>query len=1580
MYVPNSSLLRGTLYDPRFERDACGIGFVVNIAGEKSNRIVRQALTVLMNLSHRGACGAEPNTGDGAGILLQTPHAFLNKVCADTDIRLPAPGQYGVGIVFLPPDPVQRLDCEQRFAEIVKEEGQSLLGWRTVPTDGSSLGQVARSREPRVRQVFIGRDPRIADDMAFERKLYVIRRRAEKAIRYATPAEGRIEGGDYFYVASLSYKTIIYKGMLTALQLEEFYPDLADPDMETALALIHARFSTNTFPNWERAHPFRYMIHNGEINTIRGNLNWMHARQAMFESNLFGDDLPEILPVINPDGSDSAMFDNCLELLVLVGRSLPHAVMMMIPEPWARDADMSDAKKAFYEYHSCLMEPWDGPASVAFTDGRVVGAILDRNGLRPSRYYITRDNLVVMASEVGVLDIPPEDVLHKGRLQPGRMLLIDTEEKRLISDEELKHRIATDHPYCRWLDQHMVSLEDLSASPAPTPAPNRRGAPVGPSWSVPGGQFNPSSMGDQGAVFTTVTLLQRQYAFGYTFEDLNLILAPMARDGLEPIGSMGNDTPPAVLSHKPQLLYSYFKQLFAQVTNPPIDALREEIITSVGIALGAERNLLRPEPESCRQIRLKSPIITDEELEKLRRVDRPGFKAVTLPILFHPPLHLPHLPLTGEEKGGAALTQAMDRLCEAADRAIAEGATILILSDRGVDREHAAIPALLAVAGVHHHLIRQGTRTRVGLALESGEPREVHHFALLIGYGAGAINPYLVYETLGDMIRRRLLSDITYTEAVENYNKAVVKGVVKVMSKMGICTIGGYRGAQIFEALGLDQAMVDRYFTGTPSRIGGVGMDELAAEAQMRHARGFAARQADDNTLDVGGHYQWRRDGEYHALNPLTVHMLQRACRTADYRVYKEYAGLMNNHAETPWALRGLLELKFAPKPIPLEEVEPLEAICKRFKTGGMSYGSISKEAHEALAIAMNRIGGKSNSGEGGEDPARYTPGPNGDLCSSAIKQVASGRFGVTSLYLVNAQEIQIKIAQGAKPGEGGQLPGRKVYPWIARVRHSTPGVGLISPPPHHDIYSIEDLAELIYDLKNANPQARISVKLVSEVGVGTIAAGVAKGHADVILISGYDGGTGASPQTGIKHAGLPWELGIAETHQTLLVNNLRSRVVLETDGQLRTGRDVVVAALLGAEEFGFATAPLVALGCTMMRVCHLDTCPAGVATQNPALRKNFTGDPAYVVNFMCFVAQEVRELMACLGFRTFNEMVGRSDRLAPCQPSGHWKARGLDLSRVLAQPEVPPTVGRYHQIPQHHALDQALDNRVLLPLCEPALLRGEPVQATLPIRNADRTVGTLLGSEITRRYGADGLPEDTIQLRFQGSAGQSFGAFIPRGITLIVEGDANDYIGKGLSGGKIIVYPPSGTTFAPEENIIIGNVAFYGATSGEAYVRGMAGERFCVRNSGVTAVVEAVGDHGCEYMTGGRVVVLGPTGRNFAAGMSGGIAYVLDEAGTFPRRCNQEMVLLEDLEGDEVAQVRGMIQRHVAYTNSTRGRNILECWDRVAPQFVKVIPKDYKRMLQALCRVQAAGLSGEEAIMVAFEENIRDAARISGN
>ncbi len=1579
------------LYDPRYEHDACGVGFVVNIKGQKSNAIVAQGLEVLLNLAHRGACGCEPNTGDGAGVLMQMPDKFMRKAAAEVGIELPPEGDYAVGMIFLPPRGDYRFLCEQLFEKIIRSEGQTVLGWRTVPTTNDALGHTARLGEPVVRQVFIGRNAdRLTgdDDLAFERKLYVIRKQAENQIRYS-----QLREGDAFYVASLSSRTIVYKGMLMAPQVRGFYPDLLDEDMESALIVIHSRFSTNTFPSWERAHPYRYMIHNGEINTLRGNENWMYARQSQFESELFGNDIKKILPIIHDDGSDSAKFDETLEFLYLSGRSLPHAMMMMIPEPWSQHETMSDAKKAFYEYHSTMMEPWDGPASMVFTDGSIVGAVLDRNGLRPSRYCVTKDDMVVMASEVGVLPLEPGRILKKARLEPGRMFLVDTAQGRIISDEELKESMASAHPYREWLDEHLVSLDEIPE----------------PEAEVPGV--------DHG------TILERQQMFGYTFEQLRILLAPMATDGVEALGAMGNDTPAAALSNHSQLLYNYFKQLFAQVTNPPIDAIREELITATEVMMGTELNLLETRPENCRQLKLSQPIIDNRELAKIRHIETSGaegFRAQTLPILF-------------DVNGGReALEQALEDLFQAATDAIEAGVNILILSDRGVGPGVAPIPALLATSGLHHHLIRNETRTRTALIVESGEPREVHHLALLIGFGATAVNPYLALETLDQMIHDRLLVDIDHDTAAYNYVKAAMKGVVKVLSKMGISTIQSYCGAQIFEALGLSQRLVDKYFTWTSSRVEGIGLSEIFSEIKIRHDRAYPVRlyaQSESNghglvalepepsavngnghggqLLSPGGDYQWRKDGELHLFNPRTVHLLQKATRTNDYDSFKAYTKDIDQMNKEWCNLRGLLEFDFeGSRSIPIEEVEPVESICKRFKTGAMSYGSISKEAHETLAIAMNRIGGRSNTGEGGEDPARYILEPNGDSKNSAIKQVASARFGVTSNYLVNARELQIKMAQGAKPGEGGQLPGKKVYPWIAEVRHSTPGVGLISPPPHHDIYSIEDLAELIHDLKNANHYARINVKLVSEVGVGTVAAGVAKGHADVILISGHDGGTGASPQTSIKHAGLPWELGVAETHQTLLINNLRSRVVVETDGQLKTGRDLAIAALLGAEEYGFATSPLVALGCIMMRVCHLDTCPVGVATQNPELRKLYTGDPQHVVNFMYFIAQELREYMAKLGFRTVNEMIGRTDRLQAPHSIEHWKAQGIDLTAILHRPDVPEDWGRYCQIDQDHGLHNALDNATLLELCMPALEnsvedvrrahenRGgngsesslKRVKESLPIYNVNRVVGTITGSEITRRFGPDGLPEDTIQLHFSGAAGQSFGAFIPKGMTLELEGDGNDYFGKGLSGGKIIAYPPYGSTFKAEDNIIIGNVAFYGATSGEAYVRGMAGERFCVRNSGMHAVIEGVGDHGCEYMTGGRVVVLGRTGRNFAAGMSGGIAYVLDEQPVdgvrFDKRVNLEMVEIGKLEEpEEIAEVREMIQRHYAYTNSEVAGRVLSDWETCLPKLVKVMPKDYKRMQQCLAEVEAAGLKGAEALMAAFERNSQDlAARVSGN
>ena len=1512
------------LYNPVHEHDACGIGFVVHIKGERSNRIVRQALDALDCLDHRGARGCEDNTGDGAGILMQIPHEFLGHACEGVGINLPDRGQYGVGMLFFTQteDRELRHNCQKKFEEIVTEEGQNFLGWRRVPTDNFYLGPTSRSAEPSVWQAFIGRSAGIQDDLAFDRKLYVIRKRASNIIRY--------DGLDpNFYIPSLSCRTIVYKGMLTTMQVKEFYPDLQDSLMSSAIALVHSRFSTNTFPTWDRSHPYRYLIHNGEINTVRGNQNWMKTRQAMLASELFGEDLPKIFPILDEDGSDSAIFDNCLEFLSLSGRSMSHAAMMMIPEPWENHESMSDEKRAFYEYHSCLMEPWDGPASIAFTDGVVVGACLDRNGLRPSRYYVTKDDVLVLASEAGVMEVAPEMVDYKGRLQPGRTLLIDTEEGRIISDEEVKNQVASEHPYRQWLDGYMVALSDL---PEVRPKEPEKDHDV---------------------------ILQRQQAFGYTFEDQRVFLGPMSKIGRDPVGSMGNDSPLAVLSNKPHLLYNYFKQLFAQVTNPPLDPLKEEIITSSETTIGPERNLLDPQPESCRQIKLQTPILSDEELEQLRQIDQPGFSSITLPILF----------ARTDEDG---LEKALEDLFLAADQAIEDGHNILILSDRRLDKDHVPIPALLAASGLHHHLIREGARTKVGIALESGESREVHHFCLLVGYGVQAINPYMAFESLADMIQEGQLTDITYYDAVKGYIKSATKGVIKVMAKMGISTIKSYRGAQIFEAIGIKQEVVDKYFTWTDTRVEGIGLDVIAREALMRHRRAYPDIPVDNRTLDVGGQYQWRQEGEYHLFNPKTIHKLQLATRTNDYEVYKEYAELINEHSEQIGTLRGLLELKLETDPIPIEEVEPVEIIFKRFKTGAMSYGSISKEAHEALAIAMNRIGGKSNTGEGGEDPIRYTLEPNGDSKNSAIKQVASGRFGVTSNYLVHAKELQIKMAQGAKPGEGGELPGRKVYPWIAKVRHSTPGVELISPPPHHDIYSIEDLAQLIHDLKNSNHHARVNVKLVSEVGVGTVAAGVAKGHADVVLISGLDGGTGASPQTSIKHAGLPWELGVAETHQTLVLNNLRSRIVVETDGQLKTGRDVVMATLLGAEEFGFATTPLVSLGCIMMRVCHLDTCPVGVATQNPELRKKFIGDPEYVVNFLRFIAEDMREIMASLGIRTVSEMIGRTDLLEPKKAVKHWKAKGLDLTPILHQPDVGSEIGRYCQIDQDHGLENSVDNQILLDLCEPALEEGKKVTGTLPIKNTNRVVGTILGSDVTRKFGPEGLPEDTIDIHFQGSAGQSFAAFTPSGITFRLEGDANDYFGKGLSGSKLILYPPEGSTFKPEENIIVGNVAFYGATSGEAYIRGLAGERFCVRNSGVNAVVEGVGDHGCEYMTGGKVVILGKTGRNFAGGMSGGIAYILDRDGDFNIRCNQDQCSLTGLtDAEEIEDIRGMIHRHAEYTRSSLAWEILADWNEIMSQFVKVMPDDYKRILDAYQEAQKEGLQDDDAWLAAFQRGI---------
>ncbi|MFN8584861.1 MAG: glutamate synthase large subunit [Dehalococcoidia bacterium] len=1494
------------LYDPIHEHDSCGVGFIVHLKGKRSHQIVRDGLTALENLNHRGACGCEVNTGDGAGILIQVPDEFFRHECAHLGIRLPEAGHYGVGLLFASRNEHARHEAMNLFASIVEEEGQHLLGWRDVPTDAKAadVGPSALAVEPAMLHVFIGCGADLPDDDAFERRLYVIRKRFEKAIERSD-----IHDAPYFYFPSLSSRTLVYKGMLTATQLSSYFPDLADPRMVSALAMFHSRFSTNTFPSWKLAHPYRMISHNGEINTLRGNRNWMAAREALFDSPLF-DEVGKIAPVIDEAGSDTASLDNALELLFQSGRPLAHSMMMLIPEAWSGHESMPAEKQAFYEYHSTVMEPWDGPASVAFTDGRSIGAVLDRNGLRPSRFYVTKDDLVIMASEVGVLPIEPERVLTKGRLQPGKMFLVSLDEGRIIDDTELKMGLASQRPYADWLNEHLHPLSTL-----------------------PAGEAAPGLGGDD--------LLKHQMAFGYTIEDLKYILGPMVTNSEEAIGSMGTDTPLAVLSNRAQPLYNYFQQLFAQVTNPPLDAIREELVTSVDTLIGPEGNLLDTGLSDIHLVKLESPFIDNEDLARIKALaDDPRFRTRELSTLF------------SVEDGPRGMEEAIEALFERADEAIEAGSKILVLSDRGVDTEQAAIPALLAVSGLHNHLVRQKKRTQVGLVLETGEPREVHHFALLVGYGAGAVNPYLALDSLSRLQEDGYVDPaLDVHEAHKHYLKALKKGVVKVMSKMGISTVQSYRGAQIFEAIGLSQEFVDRYFTKTVSRIEGVGLEQIAEETLTHHEHAFPRRDGGLHELNWGGQYQWRRDGEFHLFNPDTVFRLQHATRTGREEIYREYTQLVNEQSRNLATLRGLFDLKPVGPPVPLEEVEPAESLFKRFKTGAMSFGSISAEAHETLAIAMNRIGGKSNTGEGGEDRRRFTPDANGDSRRSAIKQVASGRFGVTSEYLVNADEIQIKMAQGAKPGEGGQLPGHKVYPWIAEVRHSTPGVGLISPPPHHDIYSIEDLAQLIHDLKNANPRARISVKLVAEVGVGTVAAGVAKAKSDVVLISGHDGGTGASPLTSLKHAGIPWELGLAETQQTLVLNKLRDRIVVEVDGQMKTGRDVVIGALLGAEEFGFATAPLVVMGCVMMRVCHLDTCPVGIATQNPRLREKFEGRADHVVNYFRFLAEEVREYMAQLGFRSLDEMVGRTDAIDMRRAIDHWKAQGLDYSAILYRPEVGPDVATHCVTTQDHGLEEALDQQ-LLPLAAPALERGERVHIEMPIRNVNRTVGTILGSELTRKYANTGLPDDTINIQFHGSAGQSFGAFVPAGMTLRLEGDSNDYTGKGLSGGKLIVHPPREATFIPEENIVIGNVALYGATSGYAFFRGVAGERFAVRNSGANTVVEGTGDHCCEYMTGGRVVVIGRTGRNFGAGMSGGIAFVWDVDGDFRTRCNLEMIDLERLdEPEDLNLVRGLLERHVEYTGSTVAQRLLDRWPAAAAEFVKVMPKEYRRVLNERAR-----------------------------
>ncbi|MFD1861597.1 glutamate synthase large subunit [Planococcus chinensis] len=1510
------------LYHPDQEHEACGIGMIANINGEKSHSIVQNAVNILCNLEHRGGQSSDTSTGDGAGILTQIPHRFFLKQCEKEGIKLPAEGRYGIGMMFMPQDYDLRMKVKEIIQQIVQEEGQQCLGWRPVPVNDSFVGKVAAKTKPVIRQVFIEASEDLTGRMDVERKLYIIRKRIEFEM-------GKEEVFKDVYFSSLSAGTIVYKGMLIPEQLDSFYIDLNHPEFKSALALVHSRFSTNTFPSWQRSHPNRYSIHNGEFNTLRGNVNWMRARQQMCSSPYFNEEeLAKVLPVIDESGSDSSMFDNCFEFLHLSGRSLAHTAMMMVPEPWVNDPTIKQEKRDFYEYHSTLMEPWDGPAALVFTDGNQIAACLDRNGLRPARYYVTKSGMIVLGSEVGALDIFADDIVYKERLHPGKMLLVDLEAGKIIPDEEIKLQIAAELPYRDWIETNMLDLEDL---PEPAVSPNTTNA---------------------------AELFEQQKAFGYTTEEVQKIIKPLAVEGKDPVGSMGYDSPLAVLSKKPQLLYSYFKQLFAQVTNPPIDAIREHIITAARTTIGAEGNLVQPDPDCCRHIRLESPVLSNGQLERLRQQQLPEFKAVTLPILF------------AKEGGAAAMEQELEALFDKADAAYEAGVTLLILSDRGVDKEHAAIPALLAVSGLHHHLIRKGTRTKLSILLESAEPREVHHFAALLGYGAEGINPYLALRSVEELALSGDLAGAAYAEAEERYISAVTDGIIKVLSKMGISTIQSYRGAQIFEAVGIHMDVIDRYFTRTPSRLGGIGLDIIAEEVLMRHRQAFPEREGGEGALEPGDEYQYRANGEAHAYNPVTIHTLQQACRTNNYDTFKKYTGLLTGETSAVQSLRGLLEFK-KQEPVPIDEVETIEQICARFKTGAMSFGSISQEAHEALAVAMNRIGGRSNSGEGGEQSERFVPDANGDSRRSAIKQVASGRFGVTSHYLVNADEIQIKVAQGAKPGEGGHLPGKKVYPWVAEVRGSTPGVELISPPPHHDIYSIEDLAELIFNLKNANPRARISVKLVSAVGVGTIAAGVAKGRADVVLISGYDGGTGAAPKTSLKHTGLPWEIGLAETHQTLLLNGLRDRIVVETDGKMMTGRDVVTAALLGAEEFGFSTAPLVVLGCIMMRVCHMDTCPVGIATQNPELRKKYMGDPEHVANFMRFIARETRELMAELGFRTVDEMIGRTDVLQMKEDIDHWKAKGLDLSVLLHQPDLPEKVGRYATVKQDHGLRQTLDYQELLPRCRNAIETGEPVEVTTAIRNIHRATGTIIGSAISKRYGAEGLPEDTVRFNFQGSAGQSFGAFIPKGMTLKLVGDANDFVGKGLSGGKIIVFPAPDSTFVPEKNIIIGNVSFYGASSGEAYIHGVAGERFAVRNSGAQIVVEGVGDHGCEYMTGGRVAILGPTGKNFAAGMSGGVAYVLDEDGTFSSRCNPEMVHMQPLaEPAEKEELREMLQKHVQYTDSSNGKRILAFWDIFSEKFVRVIPKAYLKINDRIDKLQKSGMSKFDAEMAAFEES----------
>lgn len=1488
------------LYDPAYEHDACGVAMVATLKKLPTHEIVSKALTALRNLEHRGASGAEPDSGDGAGILIQVPDKFYRSV---VDFKLPDFGSYATGIFFVQPN---TLDYQAKISKIASEEGIKILGWRDLPIDSKSIGKTALSVMPEFKQLFIA-GAKGEKDLSLERLAFCLRKRVEHSLP--------------IYISSLSSRTIVYKGMLTTGQLEEFFPDLSNPIVESPFALVHSRFSTNTFPSWPLAHPYRYIAHNGEINTVKGNRNWMRARETLLESDLIPGDLKRLFPIVNDSGSDSASFDEVLELLYLGGRSLPHSVLMMIPEAWENHATMPQIRKDFYAFHSALMEPWDGPACVTFTDGHQIGAVLDRNGLRPSRFWVTDDGLVVLASEVGVLDFKPESVVRKGRLQPGKMFLVDIDQGRIIEDDEIKQTLASAQPYGEWLSSGLVRLSDLPAR--------------------------------EHIVYPHSSVVRRQRAFGYTEEEIRLIITPMARNGAEPLGSMGTDTPIAALSEKPRLLFDYFAQLFAQVTNPPLDAIREELVTSLGGSIGPEHNLLEPGPNSCRQISLQFPVIDNDELAKIINVnadgDQPGFVCHVVKGLF---------PIAG---GGQGLAARIKEIRTEVSKAIEEGARIIVLSDRDGDAENAPIPSLLLTSAVHHHLIREKTRTKVGLVVESGEVREVHHVALLIGFGAAAVNPYLAMETAEDLVRQGVITGLTPEKAVRNLIKSLGKGVLKVMSKMGVSTIASYTGAQIFEAIGLSKEVVDEYFVGLTSRLGGVGIEILASETIKRHHIAYppGGEIPGSKKLQIGGEYQWRREGEPHLFDPETVFTLQHATRTKRFDVFKRYTARVDDQSRRLMTLRGLFSFKTEMrKPIPIEEVEPASEILKRFATGAMSYGSISQEAHETLAIAMNRIGGKSNTGEGGEDPARNIADSNGDLRRSAIKQVASGRFGVTSEYLVNADDIQIKMAQGAKPGEGGQLPGNKVYPWIAKVRYSTPGVGLISPPPHHDIYSIEDLAQLIHDLKNANNQARIHVKLVAEVGVGTVAAGVSKAHADVVLISGHDGGTGASPLTSLKHAGAPWELGLAETQQTLMLNGLRDRIVVQVDGQMKTGRDVVIAALLGAEEFGFATAPLVVSGCVMMRVCHLDTCPVGVATQNPELRKKFTGKPEFVETFFEYIAEEVRQLLADLGFKKLEEAIGQVELLDTREAFEHWKAKGLDLSPILVAPA--HNSPRKNVIKQDHGLATALDNE-LIKLSKDALVEGKSVMLQMPVRNVNRTVGTMLGSEITRKYGGQGLPTDTIDITFHGSAGQSFGAFIPSGLTLRLYGDSNDYVAKGLSGGRVIIRPDEKAKFNSNNNVIAGNVIGYGATSGEIMISGVVGERFCVRNSGATAVVEGVGDHGCEYMTGGVVIVLGSTGRNFAAGMSGGMAFILD---IDPALVNTEMVDLLALPINQEQFVKSEVSKFFTETGSKVAGELLNDWDKSKNRITQVMPRDYARVLDLMAKAQREGLPEEDAVM----------------